>query len=142
MNVDQERFPNDPASCLDHDAPECRLMLAILEDALATFRRGLARTSCAEIQSFREVDRWFRSDESDWPFAFESICSTLRIDAGYVRLGLNRIRAAAFLERPGGRDRTGAELATRRRGKATRESVSRDRRRRFDSPDGACELAE
>lgn len=99
MNAQYGQIPDEWESFLQHDAPERRLMMAVLEDALATFRRGLERSSCSEIQTFREVDLWFRSQESDSPFSFESICSALRIDPGYVRHGLNRIREDAFLDR-------------------------------------------
>lgn len=99
MDAEFRRAFDDSTPFFQHDVPERRLMVAILEDAVATFRRGLDRTSCAEIQTFREVDRWFRSEESDWPFSFESICSTLRIDPGCVRDGLNLLREAAFVSR-------------------------------------------
>lgn len=122
---------------LHQDVPEQRLMLAILEDALAIFRRGLGRASCAEIHKFREVDRWFRSDESDWPFSFECICSTLRIDADYVRLGLNLIRQEAFEERR--RDAPASRSsAAHRLGIAGRRPDLSSHRRREDRTYGAA----
>jgi hypothetical protein len=79
--------------------PENRLMLAVLQDALVTFHRGLNTVACEELESFREVDRWFRSRDYDSPFSFESICCTLRIDPGYVRSGLNKVKRRAFMRR-------------------------------------------
>jgi hypothetical protein len=78
------------------DAPEGRLMLAVLQDALATFQRGLNTPACEDLEAFREVDRWFRSRDYDSPFSFESICSTLGMASGCVRDGLNKVRQAAF----------------------------------------------
>ena len=81
------------------NAPEARLMLAVLQDALATFQRGLRTSSCKELQAFREVDRWFRCRDADAPFSFESICGTLLLDPHGVREGLNRLQREALLDR-------------------------------------------
>lgn len=75
-----------------YTSPEVGLMLAVLQDALATFQRGLHSADPLDVEKFREVDRWLRSRDYDWPFSFENICSTLRIDADFLRAGLNEIR--------------------------------------------------
>jgi len=80
-------------------APETRLMLAVLQDALATFERGLSMTAGRDVESFREVDRWFRSRDYDSPFSFECICSTLEIDPRCVRDRLNKLKLDAFMNR-------------------------------------------
>lgn len=76
-------------------SPTNRLMLAVLEEALASFQKGLS--SCRADQRHRscEVDRWVASTDESFVFSFESICSSLNIDAGYVREGLKRLRSAA-----------------------------------------------
>ena len=79
--------------------PEARLMLAVLEEALATFRRGLNSAVPAERQSFRDVETWLRGVESDSPFAFESICWTLGMDPAYVRAGFYQIKCEAAATR-------------------------------------------
>lgn len=89
-----DRTPYGPC-----DAPETRLLLAVLHDALGNFQRGLHSTSCRDLEAFREVDRWFRSSDYDWLFSFENICSTLGIDADHIRDGLNRLRIGALLKR-------------------------------------------
>lgn len=77
-------------------SPRNRLMLAVLEEALVTFQRGLD-SKCAEHRKhFHEVDRWIRSSDTDWPFAFENICSCLRIDPDYIRAGLRRLKYKAL----------------------------------------------
>lgn len=79
--------------------PEHRLMLAVLEEALVTFQRGLNSPVPAERRDFFEAERWVRSRDSDWPFSFENICTTLRIDPDYVRAGLCQMKKKAATER-------------------------------------------
>lgn len=76
-------------------------MLAVLQDALTTFQRGLHSTVREDIEKFREVDRWLRSRDYDGIFSFECICCTLGIDPGCLRAGLNEARETAFLKRRG-----------------------------------------
>lgn len=88
------RLPYEPCN-----APETRLLLAVLHDALETFQRGLLTSACKDLEAFREVDRWFRSTDYDWPFSFEGICHTLLLDPDHIRDGLNRLRTAALTKR-------------------------------------------
>ena len=76
--------------------PENRLMLAVLEEALVTFQRGLSSPVPQRRKRFFEVDRWILSQDTDWPFSFENICTTLRIDPDYIRAGLTRMKRHAF----------------------------------------------
>jgi len=76
--------------------PENRLMLAVLEEALVTFQRGLRSPVPLRRKRFFEVDRWVASEDTDWPFSFENICTTLRIDPDYIRAGLGRLKRQAF----------------------------------------------
>ena len=95
--------------------PETVLMMAVLQDALVTFHRGLNSRCCEDAAAFREVDYWFRSRDADSPFSFESICSTLDIGVGYVRDRLNRLMKESLtsgqlarkpvMRRPGNRPR-------------------------------------
>jgi len=60
--------------------PELALRLAILEDAIACFRKTLKRPrQNAEILS-RQAEFWFRLDDWDSPFSFNNICEALRLD--------------------------------------------------------------
>jgi hypothetical protein len=68
--------------------PEKRLMLAVLEDAVATFQRYVDAKDRRGQRLFREAEEWILSGESDWPFAFENICNALEMEAEYVRRGL------------------------------------------------------
>lgn len=77
-------------------SPRNRLMLAVLEEALVTFQRGLNSARVEQRRLFHEVERWVASDDTDWPFSFENICGSLRIDADYVRKGLRRLKHDAL----------------------------------------------
>jgi hypothetical protein len=78
-------------SRLDANAqPEKRLMLAVLEDAVACFQRGVAATSPAAVRDFDEVCAWFASDDLAWPYSFVNICHVLGFDPDYLRRGLER----------------------------------------------------
>jgi hypothetical protein len=65
-------------------------MLAVLEDALACFQRGSHAAGTCERQLFMEACTWIFSRDRGWPFAFESICETFRIDPVYIRCALAR----------------------------------------------------
>ena len=76
--------------------PASRLMLAELEEALLTFQRGLNSPLPEQRQRFHEVDNWVASVDTDWPFSFENICSTLQINPDYIRTGLRDLKKDAF----------------------------------------------
>lgn len=64
------------------------LMLAILEDAVACFRKYAHARTEREKALFRDAEQWILEEESDWIFSFKNICETLRIDPSYLRQGL------------------------------------------------------
>lgn len=73
----------------DHSSfPEKRLMLAVLEDAVASFQRYLDSKNRRSQRLFQEAEEWFWSDDADWPFSFVSICNALEIEPEYLRRGL------------------------------------------------------
>ena len=80
--------------------PRNRLMLAVLEEALVTFQRGLDSPKAEQRRHFHEVDRWVSSNDTDWPFSFENICSCLRIDPDYIRGGLRKLKRDALRGKP------------------------------------------
>jgi hypothetical protein len=65
--------------------PELRLCLAILEQALADLAMVRRRTVSRRDGRATAVVAWFRSGSVEWPFAFETICATLGLDAQAVR---------------------------------------------------------
>jgi len=79
--------------------PELRLMLAVIEDAIVTFQRGLISRNPMERRRGCEVEQWVSSRESDAVFSFENICSTLHLDADCVRDGLLRMKRRVHHEK-------------------------------------------
>jgi hypothetical protein len=68
--------------------PERRLMVAVLELAVHDYTKFVAARDRRGQALFTEVEAWIESRDSDWPFAFASICDALDLDAEYVRRGL------------------------------------------------------
>jgi hypothetical protein len=73
-------------------APEQRLMLAVLEDAVYVHQRSARRRDARGRRLFRETDEWFASDETTSPFSFVTICQMFGLDPDYLRAGLRRWR--------------------------------------------------
>lgn len=71
-----------------HLEPERRLMLAVLEDAVQCFQKYLFASSAQGRRLFEEAEAWFRDDDDDWFFSFDSVCSELGITPSYFRRGL------------------------------------------------------
>ena len=72
-------------------APEQRLMIAVLRDALDCVEKYRCATSARGQRLFREAKRWLFAEEADWPYSFECICGVLDLDSNAVR---QRLRAA------------------------------------------------
>jgi len=70
--------------------PEKRLMLAVLEDGIATFQRTVSATTRAARRELEEVRAWLASDDTAWPYAFLNICHVLGFDPECLRGGLAR----------------------------------------------------
>ncbi len=64
--------------------PEKRLMLAVLEDAVLAYLRGLHQSP--------ETAAWFESDDFTWPYSFANLCEGLGLDRAAVRVALRRQR--------------------------------------------------
>jgi hypothetical protein len=65
----------------DHSNPEHDLMLAVLKDALLSYRKNLQSRN----RSFRDEREWFFGAEADRLFSFESICGILGLDCQRIR---------------------------------------------------------
>ena len=60
-----------------------QLMLAVLVDALQCLQKR---------RTITEVDAWIEDRKARGPFAFETVCETLEIDADYLRNGVREWR--------------------------------------------------
>ena len=76
--------------------PEKRLMLAVLEDAIASFQRAFIQPRILpEDFDDNDVEAWLDSDDMSWPFSFASICQALDMEPDYLRSGLRTWRERA-----------------------------------------------
>jgi len=85
---------NEQVSLKQTDRGEKRLMLAVLEEAVATFQRNVDAKSRHGQRVFREAEEWIWSNDSSWPFAFENVCHALDIEPAFLRRGLERWKGA------------------------------------------------
>jgi hypothetical protein len=70
--------------------PEKRLLLAILEEAVATLQRYVLDDRRRGRRLYREAEKWVLSDDISWPCTFCNICDALGIDPVYLRHGVMR----------------------------------------------------
>lgn len=77
--------------------PERRLRLAILEGAIRDFQRHLSSSDAHGRRLHQEAADWFACVDPTQPFAFESVCAALGIDAEVLRRGLKHWRATEFV---------------------------------------------
>ena len=73
---------------------ERRLMLAVLEDAVDSYRKYALARDPREQACFLEAREWFLSDDRSWLFAFENVCDVLEMNPDYLRAGLDKWRRA------------------------------------------------
>jgi hypothetical protein len=83
-----------------HDG-ERRLMIAILEDAVAVYRKQAGARDARGRSLFHEAEEWIEDGEKSWLFSFENICDVLGIDADYLRRGLRTWKERATPGRRG-----------------------------------------
>ena len=78
-----------PSTRVRGNQPERRLMLAVLESAIADWL--VRRETCvrprhdARVSVEEDLAGWFASSDHTWPYSFENICSTLGLDAAGIR---------------------------------------------------------
>ncbi len=77
---------------------ERRLMLAVLEDGVDSYRKHAVARDPRDQACFLEAKEWFLSDDRSWLFAFENICDVLEMNADYLRSGLDRWRRSLVAE--------------------------------------------
>ena len=70
---------------VDGLGPERRLMLAVLEDALAALRHAALQPSRQAQRLADEVREWMGCEDRTWPFSFANICDGLDVDAERLR---------------------------------------------------------
>ena len=74
--------------------PEKRLMLAVLEEAIATFQRHVMSDNRRSQRLVEEVETWTSGADGSWPFSFENVCAALDLEPEYLRAGMARWKNA------------------------------------------------
>ncbi|MBI4524120.1 MAG: hypothetical protein HY695_09955 [Deltaproteobacteria bacterium] len=67
---------------------ETKLMLAILEDAIACFQDYFLARDRKGRALFRSAANWIFAEPSDWLFSFDNISEALGLSPDYLRNGL------------------------------------------------------
>jgi hypothetical protein len=70
--------------------PEKTLLLAILEDGVRTFQDNIFAETGKKRVLLDEAREWLFTDGVEHVFSFNSVCSSLGLDPGYIRRGLKR----------------------------------------------------
>jgi hypothetical protein len=70
--------------------PEKALLLAVLEDGVRTFQDNIFAETGKKRALLDEAREWLFTDTLEHVFSFNSVCSSLGLDPGYVRRGLKR----------------------------------------------------
>ncbi len=81
-----------------HLEPEKKLMLAILEDAVACYQKHVVARDGKGKALFHEAEAWVEEKSTDEVFSFDSVCEMLGFDADYLRQGLTAWKERARIE--------------------------------------------
>jgi hypothetical protein len=82
-----------------HLEPEKKLMLAVLEDAIACFQKYVFARDGKGKMLFQEAEDWVQDTNGDWLFSFANVCETLGFNPDYMRQGLVQWKAEKFESR-------------------------------------------
>jgi hypothetical protein len=83
--------------------PEQKLMLAVLDNAIACFQKYAFTRDRKGKVLFQEAEYWVQDTNSDWPFSFANVCETLGFATDYLRQGLGQWKAAKLESRAKGK---------------------------------------
>jgi len=89
-----QSFAPDEVPALNDDAPsrwrysqpEKELLLAVLKDAIATYRKHFLSGN----SFFKETERWFFEEHTERLFSFETICIMLDLSPERIRKDLQK----------------------------------------------------
>ena len=82
-----------------HLEPEKKLMLAILEDAIACYQKYLLARDSKGKALFEEAEEWVEEVDGAGVFAFDGVCEILGLNPEYLRRGLSEWKKAALAQR-------------------------------------------
>ena len=73
-----------------HLEPEKKLMLSVLEDAVACFQKYAFTRDAHGKSLLREAEEWILEESTEWLFSFDNICESLGLHPKYIREGLHQ----------------------------------------------------
>ena len=68
--------------------PEKALLLAVLQDAIASYQKYCSARDRVGKDRFSEAEQWIMREGDDWIFTFDNVCELLGLDPQYVRRGV------------------------------------------------------
>ena len=95
----------------EHLEPEKALLIALLEDAIDTYRKFSRSRDREGKEQFREAEEWILARDDHWIFAFNNVCELLDLDPDYIRRGLREMSAKAPVETTTNHRRVGRRRA-------------------------------
>ncbi|HME62454.1 MAG TPA: hypothetical protein VKH62_14515 [Candidatus Binatia bacterium] len=78
--------------------PEKKLMLAILEDAIACYQKYFFVRDSKGKALFQEAEEWVDEAGAANVFSFDSVCETLGLNPDYLRRGLTNWRKSVLAQ--------------------------------------------
>jgi hypothetical protein len=113
-----------------HLEPEKKLMLAVLEDAIACFQKYVFTRDGKGRMLFQEAEDWVQEKNGDWLFSFANVCETLGFNSDYLRQGLTQWKAERLETRAKAKVyQLAARSGKRKRGMAVNRRTRRRLRR-------------
>ncbi|HXF77048.1 MAG TPA: hypothetical protein VNN13_13195 [Methylomirabilota bacterium] len=82
-----------------HLEPEKKLMLAVLEDAIACYQKYAVARDGKGKSLFREAEEWVEDRSGEGIFSFNSICESLGLNPDYLRRGLSEWKKRSLAQR-------------------------------------------
>src|SRR3989344_6307027 len=71
---------------------EVRLMMAVLEEAIASYQRYAIEPVRRNLKGFRDARQWIDSTDTTWPYSFENVCAMLHLEPEVLRCGFRAWR--------------------------------------------------
>jgi hypothetical protein len=82
-----------------HLEPEKKLMLAILEDAIACYQKYLFARDSKGKALFHEAEEWVEDAHAEGVFAFDHVCEALGLNPDYLRRGITEWKNSETVQR-------------------------------------------
>ncbi len=83
-----------------HLEPEKKLMLSVLEDAVACFQKYAFTRDAHGKGLLREAEQWILEESTEWLFSFDNICESLGLHPKYIREGLHQWKEKKVTKHP------------------------------------------